>query len=134
MKWDNSDYGIPKEEFSSSKDQTESDFENLFCPLSLGEKYTCHERTFLVYESSLRELLTSCARCGSCINHNLIKEIKNTRRQLTLHIEYVKGNFNFLIKGAFLRVRLVAQNDGFVFKQCWKCQPPIILHSRVIGP
>ena len=103
--------------FSSFEDETESDFENFFCPLSSGEKYTCDERTFLVYESSLRELLPSCARCGSHTNHNLIKEIKNTGSQLTLHIECVKGNFNFLFKGAFLRVRLLAQNDGFVFKQ-----------------
>ena len=44
-------------------------------------------------------------------------ETKNTGSQLTLHIERVKGNFNFLFKGAFLRVRLLAQNDGFVFKQ-----------------
>ena len=117
MKRDDPDYGIPEEEFSSSEDETESDFENFFCPLSSGEKYTCDERTFLVCESSLRELLASCARCGSRINHNLIKEIKNTGSQLTLHIECVKGNFNFLFKGAFLRVRLLAQNDGFVFKQ-----------------
>ena len=55
--------------------------------------------------------------CRSCINRNLITEIKNTESQLILHIECVKGNFNFLFKGAFLRVRLLAQNDGFDFKQ-----------------
>ena len=89
-------------------------------PLSSGEKYTCDERTFLVYESSLRELLASCARCGCRIIHNLITEIKNTGSQLTLHIECVKDNFDFLFKGAFLRVRLLDQNGAFVFKQSSK--------------
>ena len=117
MKRGNPDHVITQEESNFSKDETESDFENFICPLSPGEKYTCDERTFLVYESSLRELLASCAECGSRINHNLITEIKNTGSQLTLHIECVKGNFNFLFKGAFLRVRLLAQSDGFVFKQ-----------------
>ena len=79
-------------------------------------------------------MLAGCARCRSHINHNLIAKIKNTGSQLTLHIECIKGNFNFLFKGAFLRVRLPVQNDGFVFKQSPKCQPPIILHSRVIAP
>ena len=117
MKKDHPEYGITEEELSSSEDETESDFENFVFSLSSGEKYTCDERTFLVYESSLRELLASCTRCGTCINHNLITEIKNTGSQLTLHIECVKGNFNFLFKGAFLRVRLLAQSDGLVFKQ-----------------
>ena len=117
MKRDDPDYVIIQGELSFSKDEKESDFENFFCPFSSGEKYTCDARTFLVYESNLRELLASCAECGSRINHNLITEIKNTGSQLTLHIECVKGNFNFLFKGAFLRVRLLAQNDGFVFKQ-----------------
>ena len=88
MKRDNPDHGITEEELSSSEDETESDFENLVCPSSSGEKYTCDERTFLVYESSLRELLASYARGGSRINHNLIAEIKNTGSQLTLHIEW----------------------------------------------
>ena len=116
MKRDYPDYDITEEELSSTKDETESDFEHCFCPLSPGEKYTSDERTFLVYKSSLRELLTSFARCGSCINHNLITEIKNTGSQLTLHVECVKGNFDFLFKVAFPRIRLLAQNDGFVFK------------------
>ena len=86
MEQDDPDYGITDEELSSAEDETESDFENFVCPLLLGEKYTCDERTFLVYESSLKELLASCARCGSCSNHNLITEIKNTGSQLSLRI------------------------------------------------
>ena len=81
MKRDGPDYGITEEELSSSEDEAESDFENFVCLLSSGEKYT-----FLLYESSLRELLASCARCGSRINHNLIAEMKNAGSQLTLHI------------------------------------------------
>ena len=49
MKRDDPDYGIT-EELSSSKDETESDFEKFGCLLSLGEKYICDERTFLIYE------------------------------------------------------------------------------------
>ena len=45
--------------FSSFEDETESDFENFFCPLSSGEKYTCDERTFLVYKLSLTEMWVS---------------------------------------------------------------------------
>ena len=80
-------------------------------------KNSCDERTFLVYESSLRELLTSCARCESRINNNLIEEIKSTGSQLTLRIACVKGNFKFLFEGTFLRVGLLSHNDDFVFKQ-----------------
>ena len=60
MKRDDPDYGITEEELTSSEDETESDFEKNFCHLSSGEKYTCDERTFLVYESSLGELLARC--------------------------------------------------------------------------
>ena len=81
MKRDDPHYGITEEELSSSKDETKSDFENFVCPLSSGEKYSCDERTFLLYESSLREPLAGCARCGSRINHNLITEIKYTGSQ-----------------------------------------------------
>ena len=49
MKRDDPDYGIT-EELSSSKDETESDFENFVCLLLLAEKYICDERTFLIYE------------------------------------------------------------------------------------
>ena len=80
-------------------------------------KNSCDERTFLVYESSLRELLTSCARCESRINNNLTEEIKSTGSQLTLRIACVKGNFKFLFEGTFLRVGLLSHNDDFVFKQ-----------------
>ena len=65
MKRADPDYGITEKELSSSEDETESDFENFVSPLSSGEKYTCDERTFLVYESNLRELLASCVRCRS---------------------------------------------------------------------
>ena len=56
---------------------------------------------------------------GLAINHNLIAEIKNTGSQLTLRIECVKRNFNFLFEGALLMVRLLAHNDDFVFKQSY---------------
>ena len=101
MKGDDPDYGITEQELSSSEDETKNDFENFVCPLLSGEKCTCDERTFSEYEPSLSELLTSCARCGSPINHNLIVQIKNTGNQLTLHVECVNGNFNFSFKGAF---------------------------------
>ena len=81
MKRHDPDYGITEEELSSFDHEIESDFENLVCPLSSGEKYSCDERTFLVYESRLRESFASCARCGSRINHNLITEIKYTESQ-----------------------------------------------------
>ena len=48
MKRDDLHYGIAEEELSSSEDEKESDFD--FCHLLPGEKNTCHERTFLVYE------------------------------------------------------------------------------------
>ena len=111
------DYGITEDELSASEDETESDFENFVFPLLSGEKYSCDEKTFLVYESSLTELLASCARCGSRINNNLIEEIKNTGSQLTLRIACVKGNFKFSFEGTFLRVGLLPHNDDFVFKQ-----------------
>ena len=55
MKRDDSDYRITEEVLSLIiEDETESDFENFVCPLSSGKKYSCDEKTFLVYESSLR--------------------------------------------------------------------------------
>ena len=54
MKRDDPDYRITEEVLSLIEDETESDFENFVCPLSSGKKYSCDEKTFLVYESSLR--------------------------------------------------------------------------------
>ena len=54
MRRDDPDYRITEEELSLIEDETESDFENFVCPLSSGKKYSCNERTFPVYESSLR--------------------------------------------------------------------------------
>ena len=54
MKRDDPDYCITEEELSLIEDETESDLENFVCPLSSGKKCSCDERTFLVYESSLR--------------------------------------------------------------------------------
>ena len=64
MKRHDPDYGITEEELSSFEDEKESYFENLVCPLSSGEKYSCDERTFLVNESSLRESFASCQDVG----------------------------------------------------------------------
>ena len=62
------------EESSFSDDESESDFEDFICPLSPGLKCPNDERVFVVYESKLRELLTSCAKCGFKINQDLIRE------------------------------------------------------------
>ena len=66
------------EESSFSDDDSQSDFEEFFCPLSPGLKYPSDERVFVVYESILRELLTSCAKCGFIINQSLIREGEKT--------------------------------------------------------
>ena len=44
------------------------------------------ERTFLVYDKKLHELLVHCPRCGSPVNRSLINEVKNTGIQLHLRI------------------------------------------------
>ena len=85
------------EESSFSDDESESDFKEFICPLSPPLKYPSDERVFVVYESKLRELLTSCAKCGFKVNQNPIREGKNTGCQLILHIECEKGNFLHLI-------------------------------------
>ena len=85
------------EESSFSDEESESDFEEFICPLSPSLKYPSDERVFVVYESKLRELLTSCTKRGYKINHNLIREGKNTGSQLTLHIECEKDNSLHLI-------------------------------------
>ena len=74
-----------------------SGFEEFICPLSPGLQYPSNERVFVVHKSKLRELLTSCAKCGFKINQNLIREGKNTGSQLILHTECEKGNFLHLI-------------------------------------
>ena len=54
-------------------------------------------KVFVVYESKLRELLTSCTKCGYKIKQNLIREDKSTGSQLILHTECEKGNSLHLI-------------------------------------
>ena len=76
------------EELSSSDDESKSDFRL---------KYPSDEKVFVVYKSKLRELLTSCAKCGFKINQNLIREGINSGNQLLLHIECEKGNFLHLV-------------------------------------
>ena len=44
------------------------------------------ERTFLVYEKNLYELLAHCPRIGSPVDRSLINEVKNTGAQLHLRI------------------------------------------------
>ena len=44
------------------------------------------ERTILVYEKNLYELLAHCPRCGSPVDRFLINEVKNTGTQLHLRI------------------------------------------------
>ena len=44
------------------------------------------ERTFLVFEKNLYELLVHCPRCGSPADRSLINEVKNTSMQLHLRI------------------------------------------------
>ena len=87
------DYDACKE-LSGSRGEFESDSEYFICPLSPGLKYPSDERVFVVYESKLRELLTSCAKYGFKTNQNLIREGKDTGNQLILHIKY--ENINFL--------------------------------------
>lgn len=45
-----------------------------------------NERTLLVYESKLSELLCYCPKCGSSVDRSTIKEVKNTGSQLHLKI------------------------------------------------
>ena len=85
------------EESSFSDEESKSDFEDFICPLSPGLKYPSDERVFVVYESKLRELQTSCAKCVFKINQNLIREGKNTGSQLILHTECDKSNFLRLV-------------------------------------
>ena len=94
-----------------------SGFEEFICPLSPGLQYPSNERVFVVHESKLRELLTSCAKCGFKINQNLIREGKNTGSQLISHTECEKGNFLHLISilGKLLQIQKL-----FTFSSTYK--------------
>ena len=46
-----------------------------------------NERTLLVYESKLYQLLQHCPKCGADVDQSLIEEVKNTGSQLHLKIK-----------------------------------------------
>ncbi|XP_057290117.1 uncharacterized protein LOC130612777 [Hydractinia symbiolongicarpus] len=49
----------------------------------------CKQKTYLVYETCIKELIKYCIKCGSIIDSGSISEVKNTGSQLTYKIQCV---------------------------------------------
>ena len=49
------------------------------------------QRTFLVYESCLKQLLRYCMKCGAPIDSSSTQEMQNTGSQLSFHLTCFKG-------------------------------------------
>ena len=71
--------------FESGKSESDDDCSDKEEVLS-DEKRFRNERTLLVYESKLYELLQHCPKCGANVDTSLIEEVQNTGSQLHLKI------------------------------------------------
>ena len=74
---------VPGQCANESKDISETEDFRFSRPIK-------EEKSFLVYEKNLYELLAHCPRCGSPVDKSLINEIKNAGTQLHLRITYSK--------------------------------------------
>lgn len=53
------------------------------------------QSTFIVFKSSLMELLKFCNKCGAALNQALTEEHQNMGSQLSYHFRCVKGTTSY---------------------------------------
>ena len=76
------------------EEDDESDYDDDILEQSLSSSKPINkQKTFLVFESKLLELMKYCAKCGAVINSSLTAERKNTGSQLMLIFHCVNGNY-----------------------------------------